>query len=220
MTRGLVRSPQLARSLALAVVLVLAGCEGEGEPADAGIDAAADAGIDAGPPDSGPVCESACGSGEICCADGEGGGVCSNVAADIENCGLCGLDCVATGRGDDCRASQCSCGDFLIGCVGTSESTCCVSPGREPHCANLVRDLLDCGACGAECDVTRASRCDGRRCVCGDTRRECDGTATDFCCADRFEIYDCVDTTSDRQHCGACGDRCPAGLTCVAGSCV
>ncbi|MDQ3037404.1 MAG: hypothetical protein M3Y87_33730, partial [Myxococcota bacterium] len=134
----------------------------------------------------------------------------------------CGIDCVALGRGDSCQASNCACGDFLLGCIGTSQSTCCTSApgGRPPHCANLLRDRLDCGVCGTECEVDRANRCDGARCVCGDTRGECGGTATDRCCGDRFERYDCVDTTSDRDHCGDCGARCSAGMTCVAGSCV
>jgi hypothetical protein len=219
-----VRAMPRARIVVLAACWALAacaaGCDGGVPPTDAGLDAGEDAGRDAGPPDAGPMCEPVCEGPDSCCADGAGGGVCTNVALDIENCGLCGIDCVASGRGDACQASQCSCGDFLLGCIGNSESTCCAAGGREPHCANIVRDRLDCGACGNECDVMRANRCDALTCVCGDTRGQCAGTPTDLCCADRFERYDCVDTTSDREHCGACANRCTAGMTCVAGTCV
>jgi hypothetical protein len=184
------------------------------------MDSAIDSGTDASTSDAGPMCEPVCGEREACCGDGSGGASCTQLVSDIRNCGACGVDCVARGRGDACQASQCSCGDFLIGCVGTLESTCCVSDGRAPHCANLVRDRLDCGACGNECDVTRANRCDARRCMCGNTRRECAGTATDRCCGDRFEFYDCVDTSSDRDHCGDCGNRCMATQRCENGVCV
>ncbi|MHC4947798.1 MAG: hypothetical protein ACYTG1_06000 [Planctomycetota bacterium] len=30
----------------------------------------------------------------------------------------------------------------------------------------------------------------------------------------------CVDPATDPSHCGACGNVCPAGTTCVAGACV
>lgn len=207
--------------LAVCAMMFCFAC-GSTEPThDAGeIDGGRDAGADAPTLDAGPMCEPSCGEREACCGDGLGGASCTQLVSDIRNCGACGVDCVARGRGDACQASQCSCGDFLLGCVGTSESTCCASEGRVPHCANLVRDRLDCGACGNECDVTRANRCDARRCVCGDTRRQCAGTPTDRCCGDRFEVYDCVDTSSDRDHCGDCGNRCTATQRCEAGTCV
>lgn len=41
-------------------------------------------------------------------------------------------------------------------------------------------------------------------CQAGQTR--CDGT--------------CVDTDTDRSHCGACGNACASGMLCIAGECV
>lgn len=213
----------MRRSIApvlLVLALSVAGCGEDVALDDAGIDAGSDGGQDGGQ-DAGPRCEPACGTAQACCPDGAGGGSCARLATDIENCGACGIDCVATGRGDSCQTSSCACGDFILGCLGTSTSTCCVPPagGGDPHCANLVRDFRDCGACGSECDPRRASDCDARRCVCGASRTQCAGTDADRCCPDVTGTYACVDTTSDRDHCGECGQRCPGGSTCVAGTC-
>jgi hypothetical protein len=206
----------------LLLVLLLPACGGDSPPVDAGLDAGLDAGTDAGPPDAGPMCEPVCVPGEACCGDGEGGAVCTRLASDARHCGSCGVDCEATRRGDSCIGALCACGEFLLGCIGSFGSACCVPPPGEgvAHCADLARDFEDCGACNQRCDIERASRCDGASCVCGDERRACAGTATDRCCEDRFERSACVDTSSDREHCGRCGVRCGLGLRCVASECV
>lgn len=206
--------------VAMAIAAVLSACGDDATASDAGLDATVDAGTDAGPRDAGPMCEPVCAINEACCAVDEGGAACTSIVRNIENCGACGLDCVETGRGDSCQASQCACGDFLLGCIGTLQSTCCVSPpgGRPPHCANLARDALDCGVCGNECDPMRTNACQGARCVCGDTRGPCEGA--DRCCADHTGTFACVDGATDPRHCGECGNRCAAGMRCEAGSCV
>ncbi|MEZ4439830.1 MAG: glycosyl hydrolase family 18 protein [Polyangiaceae bacterium] len=48
--------------------------------------------------------------------------------------------------------------------------------------------------------------CDAGSCVCGDGLTDC-GDA-------------CVDTESDADHCGACGNACDSGETCAMGACV
>ncbi|UJR81132.1 hypothetical protein [Sandaracinus amylolyticus] len=206
---------------ALVVIVMMIGCGDDDAPdEDAGIDAAIDSGTDAGS-DAGPMCAPACEPGTACCDDEEGP-ACVALASDIHHCGFCGLDCIATRRGDSCQAAQCACGEFVLGCVGSFASSCCVPPegGGPPVCADLARSREHCGDCNVECAPEQADRCDGGRCVCGDERIACAGTDTDRCCGDRFEVFSCVDVTSDRDHCGECGNRCNAGFRCAAGECV
>lgn len=205
----------------LALSAVSCGGDDDGASVDAGLDAGVDAGRDAGPPDAGPMCTPSCGLGQGCCW-AEEGTACVPLATDLHNCGVCGLDCALTGRGDSCQAAQCACGDFRLGCVGSIGSTCCVPPEGTggPTCADLARSREHCGTCNNACVLEQANRCDGARCVCGDERRACAGTDVDQCCGDRFEVFACVDVTSDREHCGTCGNRCGAGFRCDAGTCV
>lgn len=213
-----------ARALVLAFVLTAAvGCDGALPEDDAGMDAGHDAAVrDVGPPDTGPICEPGCGSGQTCCTDESGAPFCTTVATDVRHCGRCGLDCVASGRGDRCRSSNCGCGIFDLGCIGNMASFCCVPPPGEgePHCANLFRDPDDCGECNRRCDRRQANRCEGGRCLCGDERRACRGTPDDLCCPDFTEFYSCVDTTGDPAHCGGCGERCPIDTRCVDSRCI
>ncbi len=212
----------IARPLGLALaVIFVAACDGQ-PTTDAGVDGGSDGGRDSGPPDGGAVCEPLCAVREACCAEPGVGGVCANLAEDVEHCGMCTIDCVASGRGTSCRSSTCACGDFDLGCIGRMSSFCCVPPEGmgAPHCANLQQDTADCGECGRACDPMVGNDCQGARCVCGDSRTGCGGALTDRCCGDRFEVYACVDSTSDREHCGACGNRCVSGMRCVASTCV
>ncbi|MBX7196737.1 MAG: hypothetical protein K1X94_32085 [Sandaracinaceae bacterium] len=214
---------RLACRLAPLLVLLVTGCPPVEPPADA---APLDAGQDASAPDA-PAdalsCSLACGSTrERCCRGADGEPACIDVSADVANCGLCGLDCVSTHRGDRCIAMQCSCGGFSIGCTGEASSMCCPSApdGRAERCANLGRDFEDCGSCGRTCDPARSNRCEGGNCYCGTDGAVCAGTVTDLCCLDVFEVASCVDTTSDDLHCGGCNRRCRAFEHCVASTCV
>lgn len=147
---------------------------------------------------------------------------CIDVSSDVENCGLCGLDCVGSHRGDRCIAMQCSCGAFSVGCTGEDSSSCCpvADDGRAERCANLGRDFSDCGACGRTCNAAQANRCEGGLCRCGLDGALCAGTANDLCCVDVFEVASCIDTTRDDLHCGGCNVRCGAFEDCLEGRCV
>ncbi len=159
---------------------------------------------------------------ERCCTSDEGVDECIDVTHDVTNCGLCGLDCVATNRGDRCIAMQCSCGAFAIGCTGDDASTCCppAPDGRTERCANLGRDFGDCGGCGQLCDALQANRCEAGLCRCGLDGDLCAGTETDVCCLDVFDVASCVDTTSDDLNCGGCNRRCGPFEDCRSGVCV
>ena len=185
---------------------------------DAGPDGSPDAGIDA-PRDAGPACDPACGVATMCCTAEDGAPECADVNDDVRNCGTCGVDCIAEQTGTRCDRGSCACGSSVTGCP--ARTVCCPPrPGQDfDYCADFDRDVTDCGGCDVQCEVGRADRCDGSRCLCGDgSRRQCDGTATDTCCADLLGTFECVDMTTDRRHCGACGNSCGA-LACVGGEC-
>lgn len=214
----------MRRALAILGLALVLACGDHDGTADAG--AATDAGRDAGPrdggpPDAGPMCAPSCEPEQACCR-GEESAECVELGTDVRHCGACGLDCVLSGRGDSCQGAQCACGEFGLGCIGSIGSTCCVPEDGSgaATCADLARSREHCGGCNRACVPEQANRCDGARCVCGGERRACAGTETEQCCGDRFEVYGCVDVTVDRDHCGACGNRCGAGLRCEAGACV
>ncbi|MCS6799192.1 MAG: hypothetical protein NZ898_11815 [Myxococcota bacterium] len=167
-------------------------------------------------PDVPGGCVPPCAPPTRCCE-----GRCVDVRIDPEHCGRCGLRCAA-GRGTECRNGDCVCGTVRLGCAGDRGSTCC--PPREDggmaYCADFVHDTTDCGGCGMQCDPWRADRCDDGLCRCGPSRGQCAGTAEDRCCDDGRGEIRCVDTTSDRDHCGGCAMRCGVGQRCTAGRCV
>ncbi|MFN7696499.1 MAG: hypothetical protein ACK5U8_01260 [Deltaproteobacteria bacterium] len=224
-TRGPLHSPihPILLVVTLWAVPALPACPPSTVPEDASLDVAmrdaprSDATFDA------LRCNLSCATTqERCCRAPEGVEQCIDVSADVTNCGVCGLDCVATRRGDRCIAMQCSCGDFSIGCTGEDNSSCCpVAPdGRAQRCANLGRDFGDCGDCGRTCDIRQANRCEGGLCRCGVAGDLCAGTETDLCCVDVFGVAACVDTGRDSDHCGRCNRRCGAFENCIDGECV
>ena len=194
----------------------------DGATPDAGADGGFDAALrDAEPPDApAPMCAPGCDDDETCCADPTGGdAVCYALRNDPEHCGTCGTNCVAANRGDACQASQCSCRVNPLGCRGTVEDFCCPAreEGGQTYCANLATSALDCGDCDAACDIRTADRCDGGRCVCG-SREPCEGTPESTCCVDEPDVG-CVDTTTDRFHCGECENLCQGAERCEDGTC-
>lgn len=211
----------LAASASLAL---LAGCPPQDPPDDATTrDAPVDSPLPVDVNLDARQCSVRCATTmERCCTNDEGVDECLDVANDVTNCGLCGLDCVASRRGDRCIAMQCSCGAFAIGCIGDDASTCCpvAADGRPERCANLGRDFSDCGGCGRLCDGTQANRCEAGECRCGLDGDVCAGTETDLCCLDAFSVASCVDTTSDDLNCGGCNRRCGAFENCIDSVCV
>ncbi len=210
-------------ALVALVASFLVGCPPHETPEDA---ASSPDAPDAWAPDAPPDalgCSLTCSTTlERCCRDAEGVAACIDVSSDVSNCGVCGLDCVASHRGDRCITMQCSCGAFSIGCTGEDDSTCCppAADGRAERCANIGRDFQDCGGCGRVCEPSQANRCEGGQCYCGTDGARCAGTETDLCCVDVFEVASCVDTTTDDLHCGGCNRRCRAFEHCMDSVCV
>ena len=213
------------RSFLALLLLVGASACGSGH-ADVDSGTAVDAGMrdaqpsDAGRVDAQAVCAPACAATELCCADSHGDGRCINPREDVENCGGCGKTCLG-GKGTACVLGSCVCGRVDFGCLGTDESLCCPARTTDglPYCANLRTDGDDCGACGAACDIDQANMCAETLCVCGAARGPCTGAPDSRCCSDGLGAAFCVDTTSDTDHCGSCGNRCGFGETCMDGLC-
>jgi len=211
----------LRLSAVLLVALVALGCDGEG-----GDDAGADAGVDAGrhpAPRAAapPMCAPACDPTDACCDVGGGATECFDLRNDSNHCGECTVDCIRERRGDGCAAGQCTCGLAPLGCDGTMTDTCCPprgDGGGQPYCANLMTSAADCGECDRGCDPREADRCDGALCRCGAGREPCAGTPEDTCCVDGVDV-DCIDTTTDRFHCGSCNNLCQSGERCEESSC-
>lgn len=211
--------PGFTFAAALLSVGVLLGCGDDDAPDDAAVDATADARVDAGV-DAGPPCERECAGGDRCCVVA-GEEVCVDVMSDLAHCGGCGIACRAD-QGNECRAGRCACGTTDIGCLGEIASICC-PPTEErtmPYCANLQTSGEDCGACGNPCDGRVGTGCSAGVCVCGESREGCEGTETSTCCSNLGgSDASCVDVTSNREHCSACGRRCRAGEDCVDSVC-
>lgn len=207
------------------VIVLVAAC-GDDSSSDAGADGGGDATIDVGrrdsrPQDTGPVCETECTGEERCCLV-DGTPTCVNTLTDDDNCGICGEQCgLEFGRGTSCVLGRCECGNVDIGCGGDELSWCCPArtAGTMNYCANFFMDTLDCGGCGNACDVLQADNCNGMQCRCGSSRDACTGEPDSVCCFGVAEAS-CVDTTTDREHCGECENRCALSQECVDGECV
>lgn len=79
---------------------------------------------------------------------------------------------------------------------------------------NTEIDVNNCGACFQACDSTNG-RASCSLSLCSIT---CDSGFAD--CNDRADDGCEIDLRSDLNHCGACGQTCPAGASCSNGACL
>lgn len=208
-----------APRLAPLVAVVLAACDGGGEPAplDGALVAAADVAsaadgsdviaVDLVLPleaaaDAPPARDVACGPGAMpsgagcVCLDGFRlcAGACLDTRTDARNCGACGASCGAA-----------ACVDGACVCTGT------VCRGV---CSNTAADPMNCGGCGRVCSAlpNAAASCARGACgfACVPGFGDCDINATNGCE---------TDTMTNDTHCGGCGRTCPRGMTCRGGAC-
>ncbi len=138
-----------------------------------------------------------CASGQTYC-----GGACVDTSTNPANCGQCGTSC---GAGLLCVNGLCS-----AQCPGT-EVTC------GDVCASLETDRMHCGSCGNAC--AQGQVCSAGVCtvVCGPTYVSCEAPQDSGASGgpDRW----CIDPLTDERNCGGCGNACPQGNLCVAGTC-
>ncbi len=134
-------------------------------------------------------------------------------------------------------ASQ-SCSTGLLGICASGTQTCtaegswgpCVSVtgpqtetcnGLDDDCDGVVdngfdltTDVNNCGTCGHQCTVANGTPgCDNGTCTvvaCNAGFADCDGNPSNGCE---------TNTSNDSNNCGACGNKCSTGQTCVSGTC-
>ena len=128
---------------------------------------------------------------------------------DVKNCGGCGAVCPNVINGmPDCMLGKCgigTCNGAFRDCDGVAMNGCE---------ANLLNDARNCGGCNLPCMLPNAApACANAVCVvgmCNPGFANCDNAAANGCE---------VNTNVDVNNCGACGNRCPMGVTCTAGKC-
>jgi hypothetical protein len=149
-------------------------------------------------------CGYTCNPGFGNCDSNLGNGCEAPLAADINNCGVCGTVCATPANATAvCTHNRCgigTCNEHFADCNGY------VGDGCE---RNLATDVANCGACGNGCFASQtcvAGVCTGAICLPGQTL--CSGL--------------CVNLASDTYNCGGCGYwyRCNAGQVCTSGRCV
>ncbi len=86
---------------------------------------------------------------DFCCMPTGSTPYCANLDQDADNCGDCGVVCDGA-VGNRCDGGECRCGDTRAPCLGTEESTCCVS-GADVGCVDLRTDQFHCGRCNNLC---------------------------------------------------------------------
>ncbi len=156
----------------------------------------------------------ACNAGFADCDQIAANGCEVNVATDASNCARCGNRCPGmAGATAICIVGVCSidgvpCTAPLASCDGNSMNGCEV---------NTNTDVNNCGRCRNVCTVTNGTPvCNGGACavgLCNTGRADCNRVLMDGCE---------VNTQSDINHCGGCGNRCNlpnATAVCMAGGC-
>ncbi len=185
-----------------------------------------------------------CEDGTVACGD-----ECARLASSAEHCGACGVACGSGAICDQgqCKPAAEGCSQQLLLCgsdcvdpesdgahCGQCEQRCpsdaqcdegsCVCPGAltacGDDCADTSSDEQHCGACGASCADTQS--CEAGSCVCPAGTELCSSTAlvrVDDMVTSSSGSPECVDTASNAQHCGSCGNVCSGGQICDGGSC-
>jgi hypothetical protein len=155
-----------------------------------------------------------CNSGNCAITCKSGYGDCNGKVSDgceaalntTSNCGSCGNSCTNANGSTACSGGNCvpTCAQGWGDCNGNPDD----------GCETQLNTLGNCGACGHVCDNTNGTpTCNLGVCniTCNPGYGNCDGNASNGCE---------TNTQSDNKNCGSCGNACPGGETCSAGSCV
>jgi LruC domain-containing protein/RHS repeat-associated protein len=147
-------------------------------------------------------CQFACNAGFADC-NGSAADGCEVSLGTTSNCGGCGDVC---GGAQVCNGGVCGlvCPSGFADCDGLAGNGCEAD----------LSQPTSCGACGNVCSLANAvSVCSAGSCAlstCSAGYGDCDGSAANGCE---------VDLANSAASCGACGNACGAGETCVSGAC-
>lgn len=148
-----------------------------------------------------------CATGTCC------GGACVDTTSDRANCGGCGKACSGV---NTCISGVCRLEGGVPPIATTGTQSC--GPGLTScggGCVDISSDPSNCGSCGNVCPAAQSgfvSACASGSCFferapasCASGLASCGG--------------DCVDTSSDPNHCGGCDTVCASGQICFNGAC-
>lgn len=173
-------------------------------------------------PENCGACTTTCGAGEVCdmgscalsCSFGltECDGACVDLDNNPANCGTCGFTCEAPdGAVGLCASRRCR-----VACDGAfADCNADLGDASGDGCEiDTDIDADNCGACGVVCGAANAvTGCTTGACtiaMCDTGWADCDMDYTNGC-----EL----DVSFDDMNCGACGNVCPAGESCVLSAC-
>lgn len=183
--------------------------------------------------DLGDLCTGWEEKGSIDCGDCDGDDECGLAGENICGC-PCEIDggCQAPGDASEQDACQVcdpdqSTEEYVIADDGTEcgdnavcqDGDCLCGEGYDAcgdDCVDFDTDTNHCGGCDKEC--TYRSGIELPVCEDGECGIECIDSDDTVCESGSSEI--CVDTDSDDDHCGGCGNDCESRETCEAGECV
>jgi hypothetical protein len=156
---------------------------------------------------SGNACQmGACGVGYADCANGSADGCETNTTNNVNHCGACGVKCQPANATGQCQSSTCK-----VAVCNVGYGDCTAADGCETSTTNNVNH---CGACNNQCTFANAAAsCSASTCqmgACTGTFRNCDGTTATGCESN---------ITTDKNNCGACGNKCASGEVCTASAC-
>lgn len=143
-----------------------------------------------------------------CNADKQSDGCEIQISANADHCGACGVSCSDNNIQATCVAGLCAgkCQPKFNDCNADKQLGGCESDSRS--------DADNCGACGVECSGDHVVPA----CVDGKCGGACKAGFAD--CNLNKQRDGCeIDTHSDEQNCGGCGQACAAGESCAAGTC-
>jgi len=137
-----------------------------------------------------------CDTGYANCDGNDANGCETNISNDVGNCGTCGKVCNTTNGG-----AQCVNGNCQIQCsAGFGNCDNNVDNGCE---TNTTNNPLHCNGCGKKCNSTNGTAtCGNSQCGinCNSGFGNCDNNVANGCE---------TNTTTNANHCGGCGNKCP-----------
>jgi hypothetical protein len=145
-------------------------------------------------------------SSRFVCGDGltKCGNACADLSSDVNNCGGCGQACALPNATAHCAGATCQVASCLPGYRNCDAKA---ANGCEIHSDS---DVFNCGACGTVCGPysNATAQCNGGFCAigaCSQGQGDCDKWLTDGCETSLWT----------EQNCGACGNVCDLGWTCI-----